>query len=90
MLYDFHKSQNDKRPGAIHATYLLYGTAPLEKGKSQSEARAGGDGDVEMTSSLPEAEEVAETVPTFTLSLVREEKLKGNDFSPIFPETPSV
>ena len=74
MLYEFHRSQNAKRPGAVHATYLVYGTKTAADGPS---ARNGSDGDVEMASSAPEVESLAEVVPTSTLSLVPEEQLKG-------------
>lgn len=71
MLYEFHKYQNDRRPGTIHATYIIYGV------KKAADERNGADGDVEMTSSVPEAESLDEAVPIFSLSLVQEDKLKG-------------
>jgi DNA polymerase delta subunit 3 len=75
MLYDFHRSQNAKRPGAVHATYLVFGTKKDDDGPPA--ARNGGDVDVEMTSSAPEAEQPTTVVPTSTLSLVPEEQLEG-------------
>lgn len=78
MLYDFHKSQNDRRPGAIHATYLVYGTKRVVEATN---GHAHEDGDVEMTSSMPETESVAEEVTTHTLTLVSEEQLQGSLFS---------
>jgi DNA polymerase delta subunit 3 len=76
MLYDFHRSQNAKRLGAVHATYLVYGTkmATLKPSPPQN----GTDGDVEMASSPPDAEMLTEAVSTSTLSLVPEERLKGS------------
>lgn len=72
MLYDFHKTQNDRRPGAVHATYLVHG-AKKAVGHSN-----GGDGDVDMTNaSLPDNESMGEGIPLFTLSLVPEDQLKG-------------
>lgn len=69
MLFEFHKWQNDKRPGTLHATYLLYGTR-----KKPNEA----DGDVEMTDSQSESGlPYSDDVPTATLTLVREEQLQG-------------
>lgn len=73
MLYDYHVYQNEQKPSSIHATYLVYGVKPREKQK-------GGDGDVEMSmsSSMPEQnEDDEEEVPTYTLSLIREENLTG-------------
>jgi DNA polymerase delta subunit 3 len=65
MLHDFHKYQNGIRPESVHATYLVYGTRSVDESSD--------NGDVEMGSSIPEAE--ADPVPTLTLSLVQEEKL---------------
>jgi DNA polymerase delta subunit 3 len=80
MLYEFHRSQNAKRPGVVHATYLVYGTKTASDGSSASQN--GTDGDIEMASSPPEAESLAEVVPTFTMSLVPEERLKGKFLFP--------
>ena len=73
MLYDFHQSENSKKPGTVHATYLVYGT----KNDKKSQPRTGDDGDVEMASSLPETDSIADIVATYSLSLVPEEQLKG-------------
>ncbi|KAH8157050.1 hypothetical protein CIB48_g11195 [Xylaria polymorpha] len=70
MLYDFHKWQNDKRPGSLHATYIIYGI------KSKP---AQADGDVEMTDSQVSEDMDApfsDLVPAYTLSLVRQEQLE--------------
>jgi hypothetical protein len=75
MLYEFHRSQNAKRAGAVHATYLVYGTRTASDGSSASQN--GTDRDVEMANSPPEAESLVEVVPTFTMSLIPEEQLKG-------------
>lgn len=72
MLYEFHRSQNAKRPGAVHATYLIYGSKNSSDGP-----RSSADGDVEMASSPPEVGSLNEVVPTFALSLVPEERLEG-------------
>ena len=74
MLYDFYKSQNDRKPGSIHATYVVYGSVKSEEPSSQVQP----DGDVEMSSSLPEIESSAEQVPTMVMSLVNEDRLKGD------------
>lgn len=73
MLYDFHTWQNGKRPGAVHATYMVYGIRKVAEANGNSQE----DGDVEMTSSLPDVESLAEEVPVFTLTLVAEEQLNG-------------
>lgn len=76
MLYEFHRSQNAKRPGAVHATYLIYGSKNASDGPRNS-----ADGDVEMASSPPEVGSLTEVVPTFALSLVPEERLEGEQLS---------
>ncbi|KAK4134178.1 hypothetical protein BT67DRAFT_310439 [Trichocladium antarcticum] len=73
MLYEFHRTQNARRPGAVHATYLVYGTKNAAGGLSAGQN--GPDGDIDMTSSAPEVESLADTVPILTLSLVPEERL---------------
>ncbi|RYP37056.1 hypothetical protein DL767_003119 [Monosporascus sp. MG133] len=71
MLYEFHKWQNDKKPGSLHATYLVYGT--MRKVDQR-------DGDIEMTDSQSSEDDhipFSDEVPTQTLSLVKEEQLQG-------------
>jgi DNA polymerase delta subunit 3 len=68
MLYDFHNYQNAQKSNSVHATYLVYGTKAPESQQS--------DGDVEMSSSMPE-EPLSDEVPISTLTLAREEELKG-------------
>ncbi|KAM0273570.1 hypothetical protein ACHAQH_008268 [Verticillium albo-atrum] len=67
MLYEFHRWQNATSPGKVHATYLIYGT---------KSAGVQEDGDHEMTSSPPELEPMGDEVPTQTLTIVTEERLK--------------
>ncbi|RYP53326.1 hypothetical protein DL768_001683 [Monosporascus sp. mg162] len=77
MLYEFHKRQNDKKPGSLHATYLVYGT--MRKVDQR-------DGDVEMTDSQTSEDDhipFSDEVPTQTLSLVKEEQLQGKGLSAI-------
>lgn len=73
MLCGFHAWQNDKRPGAVHATYMVYGVKTMAYANGHSQH----DGDVEMTSSSPDVEGAAEEVPVMTLSVVAEESLDG-------------
>ena len=82
MLYEFHRSQNAKRPGAVHATYLVYGTKRATS--APSESRNGTDGDIEMSSSAMEVDSLTEVVPASILSLVPEEQLKGKYLAPIY------
>ncbi|KAI0897175.1 DNA polymerase subunit Cdc27 [Annulohypoxylon nitens] len=72
MLYEFHKWQNDKHPGTLHATYLVYGS---KKKPDKAEEQ---DGDVKMTDSQNSEEmhvPFSDEVPTYILSLVKEEQL---------------
>ncbi|PNY23496.1 Uncharacterized protein TCAP_06562 [Tolypocladium capitatum] len=68
MLYDFHKYQNALRADSIHATYLVYG-AKSAKSKQQN-------GDVRMSSSMPEPGPLSEAISTKTLTLVGEQNLQ--------------
>ncbi|KAM0418574.1 hypothetical protein ACHAPT_012473 [Fusarium lateritium] len=80
MLYDFHKYQNALRANSVHATYLVYGTRSSDNQES--------DGDVEMSSSMPENEPLSETVPITTLTLAREEEL--NDILADYQQVSSI
>lgn len=72
MLYDFHNYQNAQKSHSVHATYLVYGTKNVDNEQS--------NGDVEMSSSIPEQDET----PVSTLTLVREEELNGTKISECF------
>lgn len=71
MLFDFHESQNGRKPSSVHATYLIYG--------EKHEDLPNGDNDVEMSGSGPgaDAESVSEPTRALTLMLVQEDMLKG-------------
>ncbi|KAH9219633.1 DNA polymerase subunit Cdc27 [Leptodontidium sp. 2 PMI_412] len=81
MLYDFHRQQNAKKPGTIHATYLISGT----KGKEEPLATNGAakkDGEDDymqsspfMASSMPAAEGTGES-GVLSITLVKEENLE--------------
>lgn len=73
MLYEFHQWQNEKKSESVHATYLVYGV----KKTQETNGHVQEDGDVEMSSSMPEVEPFSEQVPISTLTLAREEHLKG-------------
>ncbi|KAH8681762.1 DNA polymerase subunit Cdc27 [Xylariales sp. PMI_506] len=68
MLFDFHKWQNDKRPGSLNATYLVYG---IQQKIVQE------DEDVDMADSNSESElSPSEEVTTVTMTLVKDENLQ--------------
>ncbi|KAK3944804.1 hypothetical protein QBC46DRAFT_455861 [Diplogelasinospora grovesii] len=68
MLFDFHRTENQKRPGSVHATYLVYGIRRSDRTSSQQSE----DGDIDMMNVPPNGEALSETVPTSTLTLVEE------------------
>lgn len=72
MLFDFHKTQNARKPNSVHATYLVAGTRVPEPLVPRQD-----DGDVDMNSSLPEVDSIPEQLPVLTVSLVREDLLNG-------------
>ncbi|KAI4155115.1 MAG: hypothetical protein LQ340_001213 [Diploschistes diacapsis] len=51
MLYEFHRQQNSKKPGSVHATYLLTGTQIVTSSSDAMNGVADGDGDITMQSS---------------------------------------
>jgi DNA polymerase delta subunit 3 len=64
MLYDFHTHENAKRPGSVHATYLLAGYKKVNgKEKSSSENRQNGV--------HHEDEPVPSSPPPFTSSMLQ-------------------
>ncbi|KAK3066470.1 hypothetical protein LTR53_017173 [Teratosphaeriaceae sp. CCFEE 6253] len=84
MLYDFHRTQNAKKPGAVHATYLITGmkrteTTPLDSQRSQQD---GGDTVMQSSpplpgSSAPQHEEHdEEPITVYTVMLVKEQHLE--------------
>lgn len=80
MLYEFHQQQNAKKPGTIHATYLISGS----KLKEISVTARHKDGEDEymqsspfMSSSLPQPSEETGETSVLSISLVREEDLES-------------
>lgn len=81
MLFEFHRLQNGKKPGTIHATYLVSGT----KRKDEAAATNGSvkkDGEDEymqsspfMNSSMPQVEESTGETSVLSISLTGEENL---------------
>jgi len=81
MLFEFHRQQNAKKPGTVHATYLLSGTKREEfHTPTQPIPKDGEDEYMQsspfVTSSMPDREDVL-PVFTTTISLVREEDLES-------------
>ncbi|TLD11821.1 DNA polymerase delta subunit 3-like [Venturia nashicola] len=84
MLFEFHQKQNAKKPGSVHATYLITGTRIPPKSQHPTKTESQDDGDVVMqsspripNSSAPQAPD-DETGPTpiRSILLVKEEHLQ--------------
>jgi DNA polymerase delta subunit 3 len=92
MLYDFHVHENAKKPGSVHATYLLAG---IKEAKGKQGLVNGGQNGTQhedepipsspppftssmLQSSQQNGDNDDEEVPTIrTVTLVREESLDG-------------
>ncbi|KAI1001732.1 hypothetical protein K3495_g6473 [Podosphaera aphanis] len=86
MLYEFHRTQNAKKPGTVHATYLVSGVrrkeTPCEVPRVDIMDVDDGDGCIQsspfMRSSSPVAPEECEETTVLTVSLIREENLNDS------------
>lgn len=77
MLYEFHRAQNEKQPGSVHATYLISGRRPANQPVAIEMAPSNGE-DVAMTdSSFAQPEEEPTQQSETVIQLVPEEKLEG-------------
>ena len=85
MLFDFHHRQNQKKPGSVHATYLITGSQASKPSTQANGAHESSldDGNLQsspfMSSSMPDPKEDGDDEPqTVTVvSLVKEELLPG-------------
>ncbi|KAH6676353.1 DNA polymerase subunit Cdc27 [Halenospora varia] len=83
MLFEFHKQQNAKKPGTIHATYLVGGTIRKEPATTNGNGVVKKDGEDDymqsspfMSSSMPQPEEQGTGESgVLTITLVKEEDL---------------
>jgi DNA polymerase delta subunit 3 len=83
MLFDFHQKQNAKKPGSVHATYLITGTRTPPKPQQQAKADTQDGDDAVMqncppipNSSAPQApEDDTDPTPVRSVLLVKEEHL---------------
>ena len=83
MLHDFHHNQTSKKPGSVHATYLMSGTViPVAVPSNDSQPREDGE-DAHMQSSpfvssqMRPDEDTNIPPPVKLITLVREEDLEG-------------
>lgn len=83
MLFEFHRNQNARKPGSVHATYLISGyrkaAAPRQTNKTHSQD--GEDsfmgGSSFLSSSMPEQDLETEKIPVTSITLAGEEDLEG-------------
>lgn len=77
MLYDFHRTENAKKPNSVNATYLISGI----RRPPEPPARTDGDDTVMQSSpymsSLPQPDETERPVRAVSYVLAREEDLEG-------------
>lgn len=77
MLYDFHRTENAKKPNSVNATYLISGI----RRPPQQPAQTDGDDTVMQSSpymsSLPQPDDAERPVQTVSYVLAREEDLEG-------------
>lgn len=86
MLYEFHRKQNAKQPGSVHATYLLTGTRRKQTQAHPNGVHSQEDGeDIVMQSSpplpsssaqRPDDEPAEEPITVHSVLLVKEEHLE--------------
>ena len=81
MLYDFHARQNAKKPGSIHATYLVSGVQSTKAIVNSSVAEVNEDVYMQsspfMTSSMPRQDVKEEAITVKVTTLVQEQHLNG-------------
>lgn len=85
MLYDFHRTENAKRPGSVHATYVITGiqkAAEKQPATNGHPMKDGRDDDIMqsspyLSSSMPQQDTLHEPVETVSMILAREEDLAG-------------
>ena len=92
MLSDFHNQQTTKKPGSVHAMYLISGVQvakPSSDLNGTSDDHPADDTPMQsspfMSSSMPEQEEEEDTTATLkVITLVREEQLERTHIPSLF------
>lgn len=85
MLYEFHRQQNAKQAGSIHATYILSGTKRDEQPEAvpvNGQVRKDGEDEYMQSSpfvasSMPHIEDNGGAASVLNIALVREHDLEG-------------
>lgn len=83
MLYEFHHKQNSKKPGSVHATYIITGTKRQVQQTNGVHSQEDGEDTVMQSSpplpssSMPKPDDEAEDATSITtIMLVKEEHLE--------------
>ena len=84
MLFEFHQKQNAKKPGSVHATYLIAGTRLPPRSQQSNNVESQDSEDAVMQSSPPipnssapqATEDDAEHTPIRSILIVKEEHLQ--------------
>ena len=83
MLYEFHRQQSSKKPGSVHAIYLLSGNIRIQE-VINANTNKQGDGEDEpmqsspfMSSYMPHTNGDEEVLVKKVITIVREEHLEG-------------
>ncbi|KAL9130635.1 MAG: hypothetical protein Q9175_006970 [Cornicularia normoerica] len=82
MLYEFYSTQTTKKPGSVHATYLLDGVSrPVRESSVNRHQQDGGDMHVQsspyMSSSIPHQEDQEDAFVPRSIVLAKEEDVEG-------------
>ncbi|KAI4242110.1 MAG: hypothetical protein L6R40_004152, partial [Gallowayella cf. fulva] len=83
LLSQFHKQQNSKKPGSVHAVYLITGfiTPSTSAVSTQTEQANGEDAHMQsspfMSSSMPQQQDDEEQLAVKTITVCREEDLQA-------------
>ncbi len=83
MLFEFHRQQNVKKPGSVHATYLVAGfKRKLESVVANDDEMKGIESEQFQSSpfqssSMPPVQEVVDDNPVLSITLIGEEELDG-------------
>ena len=81
MLYYFHASQNEQKPGSVHATYLVSGVQSTKAIVNVSVAEVNEDLQMQsspfMSCSMPGQDVEEEASTAMVMTLVEEQHLNG-------------
>jgi DNA polymerase delta subunit 3 len=81
MLFDFHKTENEKKPNSVSATYLISGVQTPQKIPAANGVSNEGEDTVMRSSpymsSMPQSDEKERSMRTMSFVLAREEDLDG-------------